>query len=86
MHRFPTDPDITDPAASPIAAVGRHRRPDDEELQLVTIAEAAARLEVSRSKLYLLIADGELATVRIGRARRIDLADLRAFVERNRAA
>lgn len=57
-----------------------------DELRLITIAEAADRLDLSRSKLYLLIADGELPTVRIGRARRISLADLRAFVERHRTA
>lgn len=56
------------------------------DVRLITVAEAAERLGLSRSKLYLLIADGELPTVRIGRARRIDLADLRAYVDRHRAA
>lgn len=59
---------------------------DHDDLRLITIAAAAERLELSRSKLYELIADGEVPTVRIGRARRIALADLRAFVARHRAA
>jgi excisionase family DNA binding protein len=61
-----------------------HDEPADD-LRLITIPAAAERLDLSRSKVYLLIADGDLPTVRIGRARRICLADLRAFVERHRA-
>jgi excisionase family DNA binding protein len=52
---------------------------------LVAIPVAAERLCVSRSKLYELIASGELPTVRIGRARRIAVRDLQAFVARRRA-
>lgn len=51
---------------------------------LVTIPVAAERLGVSRSKLYQLIADGELPTVRIDRARRIAVRDLRTFVAKRR--
>ncbi|MFN2557782.1 MAG: helix-turn-helix domain-containing protein [Nitriliruptorales bacterium] len=53
-------------------------------LKLITIPAAAKRLALSRSKLYELIADGELPTVRIGRARRIAHTDLRVFVARRR--
>ena len=51
---------------------------------LITIPVAAARLGLSRSKLYELIADGELPTVRIGRARRIAVDDLRSFIAQRR--
>lgn len=52
---------------------------------LITIQAAADHLGLSRSKLYELIADGEMPTVKIGRARRIALQDLRDFVASRRA-
>jgi len=54
------------------------------QVRLVTIPTAAQLLGVSRSKLYELLGDGELPTVRIGRARRIAIADLEVFVQRCR--
>ena len=53
-------------------------------VRLVTIMTAADWLGLSRSKLYELLAAGELPTVRIGRSRRIAVADLEAFVDRRR--
>ena len=53
-------------------------------VRLVTIPAAATLLGVSRSKLYELLGEGELPTVRIGRSRRIAIADLEAFVGRCR--
>jgi len=38
---------------------------------LLTVSEATAFLRLSRSTLYTLMDEGELAFVRIGRARRI---------------
>jgi excisionase family DNA binding protein len=48
------------------------------ETRLITIVQAVEIVGLSRSKLYELPASRELASVRIGRARRIDLADLSA--------
>lgn len=53
-------------------------------VRLVTIVPAADWLGLSRSKLYELLAAGELPTVRIGRSRRIAVADLETFVDRRR--
>jgi excisionase family DNA binding protein len=53
-------------------------------VRLVTIPAAAALLGLSRSKLYELLGEGALPTVRIGRSRRIAIADLEAFVGRCR--
>lgn len=53
-------------------------------VRLVTITTAADWLGLSRSKLYELLAAGELPTVRIGRSRRIAVTDLEAFVDRRR--
>ena len=49
---------------------------------LLTIQEAAESLGVGRTKLYQLIASGELDTVSIGRARRITVESVEAFVLR----
>lgn len=62
------------------------REPDAADLRLVTLVEAARYLAVSRSALYQLLATGQLASVHIGRARRIPMAELRRFVERRLSA
>lgn len=50
-------------------------------IQLLTIVDAARHLGISRSKLYELLAAGELPTVRIGRTRRITIAALEEFID-----
>lgn len=52
--------------------------------QLLTVPEAAARLAVSRSTLYLLMDQGQLAYVKVRGARRVAEADVRRYQERNR--
>lgn len=54
----------------------------DEPRLLLRIDEAARLLGLGRSKAYELVASGELPAVRIGRARRIPVAGLQAWVER----
>ena len=46
---------------------------------LLTIAEAASWLRISRSHIYKLLQYGAIRSVRIGRARRVPKADLVAF-------
>lgn len=48
---------------------------------LVSVPEAAELLGIGRTKLYELILSGEIATVTIGRARRVPVVALRDFVE-----
>jgi excisionase family DNA binding protein len=55
---------------------------EGEALLLVSPAEAAARLGLSRGTVYALLARGELPSIHIGAARRIRVADLHAFVDR----
>ncbi len=57
-----------------------------DDLLLITIPDAAHRLGLCRSKVYELIAEDKLPTIKIGRARRISMEDLRAFVTQHRAA
>ena len=53
-----------------------------EDRLLLTPEEAARRLSVGRSHLYLKIASGEIESVRIGRSRRIPRHALDAYVAR----
>ncbi|WP_020580010.1 helix-turn-helix domain-containing protein [Actinopolymorpha alba] len=50
------------------------------EKLLLRVPEAAQRLSLSRAKVYELIKAGVLPSVRIDRARRIRVDDLRAYV------
>jgi len=50
---------------------------------LVNVTEAAAFLSVSRSKLYQLMASGELPYVKLGRSRRVPKLELSKLIERN---
>jgi excisionase family DNA binding protein len=47
---------------------------------LLTVVEAARLLAVGRTTVYALIARGELRTIHIGRARRIPIAAVFAYV------
>src|SRR4051812_5089972 len=61
----------------------RDRSGDGEtERCLLTTEQAAQRLSVSRATLYRLMRNGELASVRIGRSRRVTPAALDDFVQR----
>ena len=48
------------------------------------IPEVQRMTGLGRTKLYALIADGKLATIKIGRATLIPLASLEALLERGR--
>ena len=51
---------------------------------LLSVAEAARALGIGRSLLYQLLADGEIASVSIGRRRLVPADALTAYVERLR--
>ena len=51
---------------------------------LLTVKMAAARLSVAESTLYLLVTSGELESITIGRARRIPMDALTAYIDRLR--
>ncbi len=54
--------------------------PDDGARLLVDLDEAAKRLSVSRRMVQSLLHSGQLRGVKVGRCRRIALAELEAFV------
>jgi excisionase family DNA binding protein len=50
------------------------------DTQMLTVLDVAERLVIGRSRVYELMANGSLRSVRIGGSRRIKLVDLEAFV------
>jgi excisionase family DNA binding protein len=57
----------------------------EELVLLLSIQEAGRALGIRRSKMYELIAAGELETVHIGRAVRVPVDAIQDFVRRLRA-
>lgn len=54
--------------------------PDPTRL-LLTVPEAARRLGIGRTLMYELISTGQIASVHVGRLRRVRPADLEAYTE-----
>ena len=52
------------------------------EKLLLTIPESADRLGVGRSFMYELVQRGEIASLKLGRARRVPVSELQRYVER----
>ena len=55
--------------------------PMDSEKLLLTVQEVADLVGLSRSKVYELLAAGQIASVRIGRSRRVSRKAVAQFVE-----
>jgi len=72
VHASPRDTD--DHAAAPGALMPL----------LLTVAQAAELLSVSRTTLYELLAGGSIESIHIGRSRRVPIDALRDFVESQR--
>ena len=51
---------------------------------LLTMVDAARVLSVGRTTMYELVGAGEIEVVHIGRAARVPVASIEAFVERRR--
>jgi excisionase family DNA binding protein len=56
--------------------------PVPAEKLLLTVDEAAAALGISRSNLFNILGAGGIASVKVGRLRRIPAAELDRFVAR----
>jgi excisionase family DNA binding protein len=54
--------------------------------RLLTIADVARVLGISRGSVYGLIRTGELVPIRVGERARFEPATLRAYLERHREA
>ena len=64
----------------PMHATGTDFADLDDDLRLVTLPEAARFLSVSRGSLYDLLTTGELASVHIGRSRRVPIGEIRRYI------
>lgn len=58
---------------------------EDDRL-LLTVVEAARRLEISRSLLYELMAKDEIQSIRVGRLRRVPAEALSDYISRQQVA
>lgn len=52
-----------------------------DDLELLTVAEVARRLKLSRAKTYELIFSGRLKSVKLDRCRRVAIQALADFVD-----
>jgi excisionase family DNA binding protein len=64
------------------APASRQRRTSAAEKLSYTITGACAVTELARSRIFLAIADGSLASFKIGRRRMITAKALNAFIEK----
>ncbi len=70
--------DATEAALADLGAVSQN----SESATLLTVAEAAQVLRASRSRIFELLASGELAGVKIGRSRLVPRASIEAYLAR----
>lgn len=63
---------------APASALEVESRRDDK--LLLTVPEAALRLNVSRTALYEMVLRGEVRSLKLGKSRRIPVAELERFV------
>ena len=75
--------DATTPASTPRETPARHDDTADAgPCVLLTVEAAAARLSISRTRMYGLLKTGDVDSIRIGRLRRILATELDAFAAR----
>ncbi|HEX5405328.1 MAG TPA: excisionase family DNA-binding protein [Pseudonocardiaceae bacterium] len=53
----------------------------DQPRELLTVEAAAARLSIGRTTMFALIGRGEIASVRVGRLRRVPATALTAYID-----
>lgn len=51
-------------------------------MQLLTVEEAARELQIARRRIFEMIADGTLPSLKIGKSRRITRAALEEYIRR----
>ncbi|MFI6723207.1 helix-turn-helix domain-containing protein [Streptomyces atratus] len=80
--------DLLDVPESDLRNLLSKRRPAgvDTTLAALTVAEAARRIGIGRTKLYEYVTSGEIASVKIGSLRRIPAEAVNDFLARQLAA
>jgi excisionase family DNA binding protein len=72
-------------AATTVPTTGDHDDASTVTMPLLlTVAQAAALLSISRTTLYELLAGGAIESIYIGRSRRVPVSALHDFVESQR--
>ena len=66
-----------------VGATKAHSRNDISEVKLLTIAEVAAMMRVSKMTVYRLVHNGELPALRVGRSFRVTEDDVHEYIERS---
>lgn len=56
---------------------------DPDDVMLFTIEQVASFINLGKSFVTRLVSSGAIPSVKIGRARRVRLSELRSFVERH---
>lgn len=72
-------PPLNDPSIGKAGSVNLSAQEAASRKLLLTVAEAAARLGIGRTLMYELISTGAVASVQVGRLRRIRPADLESY-------
>jgi excisionase family DNA binding protein len=67
-------------AGPPHRSRQRHLSLEEQGRLLLTVDDAASVLQIGRTRVFGLISNGVLASVKIGRSRRIRRRDLEAYV------
>ncbi|WP_034221042.1 excisionase family DNA-binding protein [Actinotalea ferrariae] len=68
----------------PVAAVDAPQAHYNTEKLLISVEEAAERLDIGRTLLFELIRTDQIRTIRVGRLRKVPVESLHEFVERQR--
>jgi len=58
----------------------------EDQVRLLTVQQVADRLAISEREVYRMISTGELASFKLGRKRRVELAELARFIAEQRGA
>lgn len=81
-----TEPDLTTTEAATALSVRGMTDTHTTDLELLTTTEAATALRVDPATIRRMIAAGDLPAVRVGRAYRVERAQLTAYTDRHRTS
>ncbi|PVU84447.1 hypothetical protein DDP54_00970 (plasmid) [Cellulomonas sp. WB94] len=77
-------PDATGPGTAPRPRTLNVTVRTDDRI-LLSVEDAAERLDIGRTMLYELISAGEIHAIHVGRLRKVPVDALREYVDRQRA-